>query len=126
MIPILGGDAYGVAQSGSIWYLHGKTAVRVRLVSADSAGRSRFENDLEMMQIQPTSDGGAYAFDAFGGTWRLDADSAAAIAFENVPVVASRPRFSDPLSDLSFAIATGTKRKIRSEPESPLDEDDGR
>ena len=84
IVPVLDGGAYargmstGPGIAGGLWYLSGTKAIRVRAVG-DSATRARFDS-AALFEIQPTVDGGAYAYDATAGVWKIQGDSA-------VPVV---------------------------------------
>jgi|ERR1700674_3387972 len=83
IVPVSGGGAYafgistGPGIAGGVWYLSGSKASRVRAVG-DSAARVRFES-AALFEIQPTVDGGAYAYDATAGVWRIQGDSAVSV-----------------------------------------------
>lgn len=76
VVPLMNGSAYAIGEDG-LWYLSGSSAVRVRPLG-DSAARADFASAI-LLEVQPTADGGAYAFEFAGRIWRLDADSAVVV-----------------------------------------------
>lgn len=90
VVPLISGGAYAIGTDG-VWYLSGASAVRVRPLG-DSATRADFASALSL-EVQPTIDGGAYAFELAGRIWHLDADSAVLVKeVSTVPADTTGPR----------------------------------
>lgn len=83
VVPMPGGGAYATGSPYGVWYVQKTVATRVRAVG-DSMTQERFATSA-LLEVQPTTDGGAYAFSVTSGLWRLDGDSA-------IPVTLSRGR----------------------------------
>jgi hypothetical protein len=101
-----------------IWYLAGSSAVRVRALG-DSAARADFVSAVSM-DIQPTVDGGAYAY-GFTGIWRLEADSAVRVV-EAESVTADTTSTSRRSSDsLGWLLYTKERRERARDDEEDAD-----
>jgi hypothetical protein len=117
VVPLTSGGAYAIGTEG-VWYLSGPSAVRVRPLG-DSATRADFAAAVSL-EVQPTLDGGAYAFEITGRIWHLRADSAVLVKEEASTVPADTTVRSRVVDSAAWLLYT-RERRLRQ-----MDAEDGR